>query len=62
MKIIVMPQPGTARNESTDPADPADPVVHTDRVAGTAYVVHVDAVTVPGELSSSEWSALMGLS
>ena len=63
MKIIVMPQPATARNESTDPAHPADwAAVHTDRVAGTAYVVHVDAVTVPGELSSTEWSALMGLS
>ena len=62
MKIILVPETGTARNESTGPADAASPAVPTDRVAGQAYVVHVDAVTIPGELSSSEWSALMGLS
>lgn len=61
MKIIVVPETGTARNESTGAAGTPVP---TDRVAGTAYVVHVDVepVTAPGELSSSEWSALMGLS
>jgi hypothetical protein len=62
MKIIVVPQTGTTRNESTSPADAANAAVPTDRVAGQAYVVHVDTVTIPGELSNSEWSALMGLS
>ena len=64
MKIIVVPETGTARNDSAAPADAALSSVPTDRVAGPAYVVHVDVapLTIPGELSNSEWSALMGLS
>jgi len=60
MKIIFLPEsdmspPGWAGH------DPARPV---DRVAGPAYVIHVDVapVTMSDELTQSEWSAFTALS